>query len=131
MPAARSLTVDDRHELVLPLVRAWSTVVRFNGTELKACEDAGIKTACQADDIRRQDQRPLRRAAWNWNAPAHRGLLPHYQVCRGPYLTRATRLPCESRSRPQPDQLGAKQRGSGIAIAAAMLDDDTHPAFLP
>ncbi len=33
--------------------------------------------------------------------------------------------------RPQPDQLRAEQRGSGIAIAAAMLDDVTHAAFLP
>ena len=31
--------------------------------------------------------------------------------------------------RPQPDPLRAEQRESGIAIAAAMLDDDTHPAF--
>jgi len=31
--------------------------------------------------------------------------------------------------RPPPDQLRAEQRESGIAIAAAMLDDDTHPAF--
>jgi hypothetical protein len=33
--------------------------------------------------------------------------------------------------RPQPSQLRVEQRGPGIAIVAAMLDDDTHPAFLP
>jgi hypothetical protein len=33
--------------------------------------------------------------------------------------------------RPQPDQLRAWQRRSRTVVAAAMLDDDAHAAFIP